>query len=182
MVGTPNITVEQKSKWTNSGGEGTDVFATHIVSDATSGLELHATERNAFDVGYQVFIFDNSVDSKDVDDWVNDMVATVSGVIETGENGPAHKYEVSITNMANYDRGEETVELVCWDDTVDEVSVGDEIYIDSVIVKEFDGSKYLEMNSNSVVEEVSINYMESLQDEIKQYLSENGAISQSMRM
>lgn len=178
--------ITEESTWTVNKDEGDDLYARSTVIDTETGIEFEGVERNAFDVGYQVYLWD-TVEDQDVDEWVN-----VTGYVVSVENPDidsiAQKFRLKLNMDAflfkNSDEHEaEYIDVTVWESTNVDTTVekGDEIILTSVIVDEFNGDKYLSCNSASELSVVSQDYGEEVSEKVRVCLKHHGSLDTTVR-
>lgn len=175
-----NSTME--NKYSTSGSDGKDIVAEHTIT-TEDNTKIRVTERNAFDVGYQIFVWATSIDVNS-NDWVNDAVVRVKEIVDTDTDSIQHKFTVELySEVLNFDITE-TIDVVVWDNTSldEEVQKGDLLYLDSVVCDTYNSDKYLFFNSQSQLQKVSKNHIQKLNSRIRSYIREHGVVSKQIRM
>lgn len=177
------LDIELDKRWTTSNHEGKDYHARHTVKDTANELDLTVTERNAFDIGYQIFVWATSIE-KDEDEWVNDAVCRVIEVLDEDSDSIQQKFRVEIFDSVLNFETEDRMNVVIWDgnEVETEVEKGDIVLLDGLVVNTFNENKYLSFNSASSLRVVSEEYITQLTSKIRSSIRNNGALDTSIRL
>ena len=148
-----NVDIEKHTTYKTSGSDGQDPHQIMTVSNDQYSATIHL--HNMFDTGFSVFQDQDDPQKEQVDEWVN-----VRGEVIHVDDDIDHD-KIQEKGVIGYEMyGEkDTIKYTLWNSVDFEgFEEGEEYQIDSTVINEFNDQKYLSINSNTEMQEVTDEY------------------------